>query len=238
MKVRTWIVFGCAWLASTAAAAPPQWGGSVTLSSNYLLRGVSRSQNDPALSAEVHAQFASGLFTSLWASTSRARVTDSTTPELAGSLGWSAQLNDDWSTRFTYTHYEGPWMARAGFYRYDEFVGELSWLDRLQVSVTYSPNTSRFAPAFGAVWHRHASVMEAVWQQPLGRRVSGYVGAGYFDLSDLFDSGYWYGSVGARVGGPRWQLDLSYVMVDADGHRLSYPGAADNRFLASLTLPF
>ena len=42
---------------------PPKVGrDSIALGSDYLVRGISHSSNDPALSAEVHAQFAGNFF--------------------------------------------------------------------------------------------------------------------------------------------------------------------------------
>jgi uncharacterized protein (TIGR02001 family) len=221
-----------------APAAEPQWGGAVTLSSNYLLRGVSRSNNDPALSAELHGQLASGLFGSLWASTSRVRAADDTSVEFGATLGFVARINDNWATSWSYSHYESPGFAFADFYRYDELKVDLRFQERLQLSVSHSPNTSRYAPGYGPVWHRSATAFEAGYQQRLGHGLRGYAGAGYYDLSALFGQGYWYGSLGFGWSAGHWSVDLSYVIPDSAARRLSYPPAADRRALASLAFSF
>ena len=100
--------------------AGPAWSGTASLASDNLLRGVSRSSNDPAASAEARAQWSNGAFASLWASTSRVRPSDDTTLELAGTLGVAVPLQAGWAARGSYTHYESPWQTRTDFYRYDE----------------------------------------------------------------------------------------------------------------------
>jgi uncharacterized protein (TIGR02001 family) len=237
--MRTWIsLLPGVFIALTATAGAPQWGGSATLSSNYLLRGVSQSSNDPALSAELHAQFARGLYFSLWSSTSRPREIDSTGAEVGAGMGFVKSLGESWSTRWSFTHYEALWSPFERFYRYDEFTAELRFRDRLLLAVSWLPNLSRYAPTFGPVWNRNAYSFEGTWQRSLPAGVQGYVGAGYYDLSHLFGTGYAYGSVGVKRDWGHWRLDLSYVLTDRSAKRLSYTGAARDRALLTLTAGF
>jgi uncharacterized protein (TIGR02001 family) len=229
---------GCLLVASLAQAAPPQWGGSVTLASDYLLRGVSRSSNDPALSAEVHAQFGGNFFASAGVITSRYQPAADITAELSATLGFAAALNDNWVGRISFTHYESPWSTFPDFYRYDELTGELTWRDRWHVSVSYSPNTSRYAPVYGPVWSGNAYGFETSYQQPLRPGLQAFAGVGYYDLSDLFGDGYWYGSFGVSLTRQKWQFDVSWVMPESTAQSLSYPGTADQRLLATLTRNF
>jgi uncharacterized protein (TIGR02001 family) len=222
---------GCLLLAPLAQAASPQWGGSVTLSSNYLLRGVSHSSNDPALSAEVHAQFNGNVFASVGLITSRFNPNADTTPELSATLGIAGPLGEDWIGRISATHYETPWSAFPDFYRYDELTADLTFRDRWHVSATWSPNTSLYAPGYGPVWHRSTRAYEASYQHRLRPGLQAFAGAGYYDLDDLFGEGYWYGSVGASLTRGRWQFDLSWVMPEATAQRLSWPGTAEARWL-------
>jgi len=228
----------CALVALPALPAAPQWGGSVTASSNYLQRGVSRNYNDPALAAELHVQLAGGAFAQLWSSSTRLREQDPTTLELAGTAGFNGRIDAAWSWTASLTHYEAPWSRYAASYRYDELTLDLDWREHLLLSVSWSPDTSRYAPDYGFMLRRHATAWEASYQQPLAAGMHAFGGVGYYDLSALFGSGYWYGSAGLGWSWRRWQADLSYVLPDGAARRLSYPGAARRRALATLSVDF
>jgi uncharacterized protein (TIGR02001 family) len=228
----------CGLVALPALSATPQLGGSVTATSNYLLRGTSRNYNDPALSLETHAEFSQGLFASLWASTTRLRAVEPTTVELAGTLGYGSRISDGWSWVGSFTHYETPWSSSAFKYRYDELTLDLNWRERLLLSVTWSPNTSRYSQAYGWVRKRDAVAWEAGYQQELYRNLRVHAGIGYYDLSDLFGTGYWYGSLGLGWTWHRWEADAFYVVPEDGAGRLSYPGGARRRAVASLSFNF
>ena len=225
-------------LAPAALKAAPAWSGTVALASDNLLRGVSRSSNDPAASGELRAQWANGVFASLWTSTSRVRPADDTTLEIAGTLGMAVPLRGNWAVRGSYTHYESPWQQRADFYRYDEFTLDLRYRDALFLTASYSPNTSRYASGYGPAWDKDAFAYEASMQRELRTNLRAHAGVGYYDLSSLFGEGYWYGSIGLGWSWHRVQMDLSWVDTDDKAERLSYIGAAGSRVLLILGFNF
>lgn len=220
-------------LLQPAGAASPDWGGSLVLSSDHLMRGTSRSSNDAALAAEAHAQ-SGGWVAAMWASTSHVRPSDPTTVDVALTLGYGVPLGDDWSLRGSVVHYESPWQNRSAFYRYNELTIDLRFRESLLLSASYSPDTSRFGSAYGPVWKRNALAYEASWQQPLGGSLRGNVGVGYYDLSDLFGHGYWYGSAGLSWSRGRWRADAAYVVTEARARDVSYVGDGGQRGLFSL----
>jgi uncharacterized protein (TIGR02001 family) len=221
-----------------AQAASPQWGGSITVASDNLKRGVSRSSNDPALAAEVHAHFGGSFFASAGVITSRLRPGAKVTPELSATLGFAGQLGENWLGSVSATHYETPWSSYPDFYRYDEMTVDLTWRDRWHLSASYSPNTSRYAQAYGPASQRNTYGFETSYQQPLRSGLQAFAGVGYYDLSDLFGDGYWYGSIGFSLTRQHWQFDMSWVMPDTSAQQLSAPGTAHQRLLATLTRDF
>lgn len=218
--------------------ASVEWGSSATLSSNYLLRGVSRSYNDPALSVEMHARSAGGLYAGLWASSSRALPNGDTAAELGATIGIARPFNDVWSAGVSWSHYESPWTDPADFYAYDEFTATLGFHEQWLFSLSHSPNTSRYAPGFGAVRSRSTTAIEASFQHGIHGALHGFAGVGYFDLSKLFGTGYWYGSAGAGWTWRHWWATVSYVHPDGTARRLSYPKGASRRVVASLSVDF
>lgn len=225
-------------LAQQLPAAAPQWGGSVTLASDHLLRGVSRSDNQPSLQAEVHLQGRPGWFAGLWAATSRARPQDDTAVDVAATLGAGGALAGDWSWRGSFTHYRSPWHAQPDWYRYSEVTLDLQLRDLLLLSASWSPDAPAYSPYFGAVSGRDAFAYELGLQQPLGRRWRAHAGIGYHDLDEYFGEGYWYGSAGVGWTQGRWQADLSYVHPGAAARRLNWPGSARRRALATVSWAF
>jgi uncharacterized protein (TIGR02001 family) len=228
----------CACVAMPALPATLQWGGSITAASDYLVRGTSRNYNDPVLSTAIHVQSGPGLFASLWASSTRLRYGDPVTAELSATVGFAGSLADSWTWTTSLTHYDTPWSSHSTEYRYDELTVDFSWRERLLLSASWSPNTSRFSPEYGFARRRRATDWEIGYQQELPARLHAYAGVGYYDLSALFGRGYWYGSVALGWTWHRWQADASYVMPDGNARRLSYPGAAGRRAVASLSLSF
>lgn len=238
MNRRLLCLWSCLLLAPMARAAPPQWGGSIVLSSDYLLRGVSRSDEEPAFSTELHTQWSNGVFAGIWASTARPRTQAATTMEFSATLGYAHTLGENWLARTSFSHYETPWSSVPGFYAYDELTVDVIYLERLYLSASFSPNTSRYAPLWGPAWHRNAAAYEASYQHAFTPLIHGALGLGYFDLSDLFGDGYWYSSAGLALNRGHWRLDLSYVITSGAAKRLTYGGSADNRALASLSYSF
>ncbi len=228
----------CLLLLPRAEAASPDWGGAVVLSSENLMRGTSRSSGDAAVSAELHAQYDSGWLAALWASTSHVRPSDPTTVDIAATLGYGRPLGADWSLRGSFTHYESPWQNFPDFYRYDEFTLDLGYRESLLVSVSYSPDTSRYGSAHGPVWKRHALAYEASVQQPLRGGLRGTLGVGYYDLSDLFGQGYWYGSTGLDWSGAHWRLQAAYVIAGKAARDVSYRNDGGKRGLFSVGYSF
>jgi uncharacterized protein (TIGR02001 family) len=232
------LVVVSALLLPTAFAAPPPWGGSVTLSSNHLLRGVSRSSNDPSLSGELHVRLPQGWFAGVWAASSRVRAVDDTSVDLAATLGLGGALGEHWSWRGSYAHYQSPWQTRPSWYRYNEFTFDLQLRDALLLSASWSPDTTAYSPYGTPVLRRDAFTGEASIQQPLGAGWRVHAGAGYHDLSAHLDEGYWYGSLGFGWAWSHWRADLSYVHPGAAARRVSLPGTARRRALLAVGYEF
>jgi len=231
-------LLACAAVAPGVLPAAPRWDGGLALATDNLLRGVSRSSNDPALAADAQVLFASGVFGSLWASTSRPRESQDSTVEFAATIGFGVALRGDWAIRGSYAHYESPWQERPDFYRYDELAVDLRYRERLFFSVAWSPNTSRYGSRYGVAWDEEAFAYEASFQQPIRSGLRAHAGVGYYDLSALFGEGYWYGSIGLGWARGHWQADLSWVDTDSSAEQLSTAGTAGSRVLFVLGLRF
>jgi uncharacterized protein (TIGR02001 family) len=232
------VVAACILLAPRAVAAQPSWGGSVTLASNHLLRGISRSSNDPSLSTEIHVQGPQGWFAGMWAATSRLRPADDTAVEVAATAGWGGTLGARWHWRGSYSHYESPWRTDTSSYRYNEFTLDLQLRDALLLSVSWSPDRSVYSPYFGPLPRRERFAYELSFQHPLPAGLRVHAGAGYEDLAEHLDDGYWYGSAGIGWTWRRWHSDLSYVHPGRAARNYAWPGTARRRAQLQLSYFF
>lgn len=232
------LLAACILAAPLPAVAQQSWGASVSLASNHLLRGISRSSNDPSLSAEVHLQDRRGWFGGLWAATSRERAMDDTAVEVAATLGFGGLMNEQLNWRASWSHYRSPWQRNERWYRYNEATVDLQWRDLLLLSVSWSPDTSVYSPYSGIRPRVSALAYELSAQQPLpgGWQVHG--GAGWRAFAGTVDAGYAYGSAGLGWSGRRWGADLSYVHPARAAHRYAWPDTARRRLLLRLTREF
>ena len=152
--------------------------------------------------------------------------------ELDLQAGYTWQLSPDWSSQLSYVHYAYLNDNDSG-YDYDEVSASVSYQQRATASVSWSPNTSKHT-YWGLVADKQALAYEFSLLQPLHPNWSVYAGAGYYDLRDLVDTGYWYWSAGVAftyqsMGGARlsrlpeivdWDVDKKIDLDSLVTHRL------------------
>jgi uncharacterized protein (TIGR02001 family) len=185
-------------------------GGHAAATTDYVFRGVSQTRGDPAVQVDVHYQTQSGWFAGAWASTVDLNPGAGATVELNAYAGRAWPVAGDWNARVTAVQYVYPNDEATFSYDYFELIASVAWLDRLVASVAWSPDTSRYAGYYGAALDRRALTYEVVGRWPVQEALSATVSAGYYDLSDLFDTGYGYGSLGLTYEFKSLQLDLAW----------------------------
>lgn len=92
------------------------------LFSDYRTRGISQTQNDPALQGSVTLAHSSGLYTGVWSSNVDFGFGSSTRQELDYYAGYFWQINDDVTLDTSYIKYVYP---RQGNFNYGEYHAEL-----------------------------------------------------------------------------------------------------------------
>ncbi|HEX3846347.1 MAG TPA: TorF family putative porin [Steroidobacteraceae bacterium] len=222
-------------IAPRGATAADMWGGSLALTSDYVVRGISRSNESPALQLDVHYLTASGFLAGAFASNTQIASVESKDVELDGFVGYVWSAGDVWRGRFLLSHYSYPWNQAGSAYDYDELDADVAFSDWLGASVTYSPDTPRYLRGYGLAGVNAESV-EIDLQHPLVRKLSGFAGAGYARFGGSFDAGgggYGYFSVGARYDLAPVSLVVSYVNTTAGAKTLFYDEAERGRVLAT-----
>jgi uncharacterized protein (TIGR02001 family) len=218
-------------------AAADGYGGSLGVTSDYIVRGVSRSNDHPALQLDVHYMNSSGLVAGLFASNTQIDPDESKDVELGAFLGYAWISSGDWHGKILLSHYAYPWNYAGGGYDYDEFDADSTFRDWLKVSLVYSPNYPRYVQPRGLI-STTAQSAELSVRRPLARRLSAAASAGYshFGGPQAGSLGYWGGGVTYDLSPVA--LTLSYVNTSAGAKALFYNSAESNRWTATVIWRF
>jgi uncharacterized protein (TIGR02001 family) len=224
-------------LGATATLAADRWGGSVSITSDYLVRGVSRSDNHGALQGELHYASSSGVIAGLFSSSAQIDSSEPVDVELSPFLGYAWTSGSEWHGKILASHYAYPWNHRGSHYDYDELAVDVAFQNWLDVSLVYSPNSPRFLPCTGLI-SSAAESAEVNLQLPLTKKLFGVGGVGYAYQSGPEAAGYVYWSVGAAYDLAPWSITISYVDTSAAAKALFYNAAAENRWLGTVIWRF
>lgn len=213
------------------------WGGSLDLTSDYFVRGISRSDYLPALQLDLHYLDASGFLADFFASSAQIDPQAKRDAELNAFLGYVWSGNGDWQGRVLVGNYSYPWNARGSRYNYDELDVELAYREWLRVVLSYSPDTRRYLYDRGPVRGQAESV-ELDAQRPVIGKLSATAGIGFYQLDGADAAGYGYWSVGAAYDFAPAALTLSYVGTTRQANEISYTPAGNGRWSGTIIWRF
>jgi uncharacterized protein (TIGR02001 family) len=221
-------------IVSTQSNASDVWGGSLALTSDYFVRGISRTSDQPALQLDLHFSSSLGFLAGAFASNTQINPNESRDMELSGFVGFAWNLSTDWRSKILVSHYAYPWNQAGSNYNYDELDLDLAYQGWLHFSLDYSPNSPRFLQApyrsFVGVTEKAAEV--SMQRQFLGK-LSATAGLGYSFLDGPESGGYTYWSVGGAYDLGAVSLAVSYVNTTAEAKALFYNAAATGRWTAT-----
>lgn len=202
-----------------------RWGGSVGVTSDYLVRGISRSNDHAALQIDLHYLDASGFVAGLFASNTQVNSRWPSSVELDAFIGYAWNPGRDWQARALLTHYAYPWSKAGSSYDYDELNLDVSFREWVSVHVTYSPDAPLISPYHGLIGVTSESAEVNLQHQVVGK-LSASAGVGYAFYNGQEPGGYGYWSVGAAYALAPLSLALSYVNTTSGAKALFYNAAA------------
>ena len=120
------------------------WSWNLTLTSDYVFRGVTQSNYKPALQAGFDYSFGdSGWYVGTWASNVDYNDPDGPDLELDVYVGWSHDLAEDWNLDLSVVHYAYAGQRNGyGSLDYAEAIGAITWAETVTLSVGYAPDYS------------------------------------------------------------------------------------------------
>ena len=223
---------------SLPARAEPGWGGSVTLTSDYVLQGISQSAGRPAVQFDAHDALRGGWYAGLWSSTldTHHRSADpAAVLSVYGGRGWS--FNPDWSATLVAAHYWYLAGDSPHTYNYDELTASLAFRDLLAAAIRWFPDRTAYATTDkdlgGAAWSYEISSHAPLWHA-----WAASLGVGYYDPRRAHPTGYWFWNAGISDDLGPFHLDLSYLATNQAGKLLFDPGVAGNRWAVTLIWRF
>ena len=215
----------------SAPAASDSWGGGAGVATDKVLRGLSQSGGRATLLLDLFYRSDGGWSLSLGAASLPSAV-HQTAAEWTASLARHWQLDDDWASQLSATHYGYPGRGDARYRSYDEASVSIAWRGLWSLSATLAPQTRGQAPGGRAV--RGTSVLvETAAHLPLVGRWSLDAGLGWYDNHRIGGTPYSFASLGASWGLGPVQLSLARVTSRADERGRVSAQVAGDRWLGT-----
>lgn len=195
---------------------------NVALATDYVFRGFSQTDENPAISGGFDYDFGNGFSVGTWAS--NVNFGDNTSSEIDLYGGYSFNVSEGVSIDLSYVYFAYPGETDA--LNYSEFVAGIGFGD-LGFSLVYSPDY------FGS--ESDAFVLNADYEKSLGENLGLSVHLGYSDVDedDFFDAGessYIDYSIGLSTSAAGVDLGLTLYGTDLDNI-----DAADDRIVFSIS---
>ena len=224
---------GLALFALVLSTAPlvqaSDFSGTVALTSDYVWRGTSQSNEDPAVQAGVKVAGASGVYAQVWGSSVEFAPETRASTEFDLVAGWSGALSDAWALDVNLTHYVYPsatvdldWTdANATVTLHDRY-----WLQVGHSRDALASDTAGTYAQLGARW-------------PLTDTIRIEAAAGrYWPAGDSGYDDYTHAQLGA-VWAFASPLELRVTLHDTGSSAVrAFPGLADSRIEAALQASF
>lgn len=209
-------------------------GGSAALASDYVWRGTTQTQGDPAVQAGFTLSGDSGFYGSVWGSNVEFGPEPRASSELDLTLGWAGALSDAWSLDVNLLHYRYP--STTVDLNWTELNGRLTYADRYWLALGCSPE------ALGSDGDGTYTQLGARF--PVGGTLAFEAAAGYYALDDVYDDSYWHAQASAiwnvKVPAPdkRVELRLTAHATDSAAERMFGDELAGSRIEAAVQASF
>lgn len=176
----------------------------VVLTTDYVWRGVTQSDEDPAAQLGGEIALESGLYGGVWASTididngpGRERDT-----EMRYYLGYGWDATNTLTLTANVVAYRYPGQGGLVDYAYEEYMLTGNYDDRLWITYAFSPDL------YHSGYESHN--VETFAEVGLGKHLILGAGIGYYDVAKLAGDDYAYWELGVTWPVNRIDIDLRY----------------------------
>ena len=219
------LVPGFAFAQDQAEEAEGGFSWTAAATSEYLFRGVSQTDDHPALQVSAEYEFSNGIYLGAWAS--NVDFNDSTDAEVDTYIGWRTALNESVALDVQLNRYNYINEPSDVDYAFNELIGVVSFNDQYEVTLGYTNNYLN-----ADVKSTYLGVGGA-WELGDGYNLSASVG--HTINSGDFDSYTDYAVGVDRTFGPV-NIGLQYIGTDSKAERLFGEDASENKFVLTFSL--
>ncbi len=217
-----------------ASAAGLDLGAQLTLTTDYVFRGVSQTMSSTALQGSLDVSHESGFFAYVWGSNvdyvADVAPDDGANIEVDVLVGYSQGISDRVAVTASWVRYVYPGMRDEICYDFSEWTGTVTLDDMHSVAVAYSPD------AFGSGGSSLYYSVSTAFDLPANLELA--LQLGRYDLRHSY--GEFYDHATASIAGSleklTWTLD--YHLTSSDTKMIFQESTVTPGFVLSFSVSF
>ncbi len=219
-------------LTAPAFAADDEYGfsGSLDFVSDYAYRGISQTNEDPALQLGLDYSFEGGFYVGGWGSNVDFEPGDGADIELNAYIGWAGDVTDSVAIDLQLVRYIYPGTSSGVDYDYNEFIGVLSLAELVDFTLGYSNDV--FASSEDGIYYGVSGSYGLPWAE-----LSLDLSLGHYDLDDAVGDSYTDYSIGVSREFGYVSASFAYINTDSDAKNI-FGDNAGNRVIFGLSYGF
>lgn len=209
-----------------------EFSGYLTLTSDYVKRGVTQSEDDPAVQLGLDVDFSNGFYLGVWGSSVDIQNSTFGRREIEANYyaGFVYDANEVWRFSASVVAYDYPSANGPVDYSYEEYLLGSNYNDRLWVEIAYSPD--------GNAMGQSAVNVDLYTEWPLNDVWSIGGGGGRYDLSSATRDSYQYWHLGITGSFQFADIDLRLHDTSRWIPVISSPDRAKGRAALTIRIPF
>ena len=202
------------------------WNAAAT--SEYMFRGISQTDDHPAIQAGAGYSFSNGIYLGAWAS--NVDFGEDTDAEVDTFVGWNGDLNDTVNLDVQLVRYNYVGEPDGVDYAYNELIGKATFAENYSVTLGYTndflaSDTDSIYAAVGGSWD-------------VGNDINLTAGLGYTTVDEDLSSedGYVDYSIGVNRDFGPVNIGLGYIGTDNSAENLFGKDNAEEKFVLTFAI--
>lgn len=202
------------------------WNAAAT--SEYMFRGISQTDDHPAIQAGAGYSWSNGLYIGAWAS--NVDFGEDTDAEVDTFIGWNGDLSDNVNLDVQLNRYNYVGEPDGVDYAYNELIGKLSFAENYSATLGYTNDflateTDSIYVAVGGSWE-------------VGNDINLTAGLGYTTVDEDLstEDGYVDYSIGVNRDFGPVNIGLGYIGTDNSAENLFGKDNAEEKFVLTFAI--